>query len=143
MQSINRSPRRLVVSTVVLSALLLASVAPAAAEPPTYEFPAPIFDIDAAPNGAIIAAGGTGLMAGHRGRVRHVIDIPVADTQPPTTVNGVDAIGVRSFFVASGGGDLAAGAAVWRVSAGRARLVGDVEAFETAHDPDAFGGPQW
>jgi hypothetical protein len=51
--------------------------------------------------------------------------------------------GRRSFFATSGGLDLAAGAGVWHVSGGTARLVGDIEAFETENDPDAFEGPQW
>jgi hypothetical protein len=55
----------------------------------------------------------------------------------------VASIGRGVFFAASGGPDLAVGAGVWRVSQGRARLIGDIHAFETEFDPDAFEGPRW
>ena len=69
-----------------------------------------------------------------------VAEIPGTLGQP---ANGLAMVGRSSYFLASGGLDLAAGAGVWHVSRGGARLIGDIEAFETANDPDAFKGPQW
>lgn len=120
-----------------------------------YEFAAPVFDIDAAPNGNILVAEtvfpavptpGQSITTvkeirrtGHGG-IREIAEIATATGSP---INGLETIGSRSFFAASGGLDLAVGAGVWHVTPGGARLVVDVEAFETANDPDATQGPAW
>lgn len=105
-----------------------------------YPFPPVVSDIAAAPDGSILVAVGTGIHEIAKGGQSHIIDVPTA---PGAALNGLAATGRRSFFATSGGADLAVGAAVWRVSAGRARLVADIHAFETARDPDAFEGPRW
>lgn len=105
-----------------------------------FEFPAPAFDIDAAPDGSILIAGGTTIREIRKGKIGEVNDVP---TLPGMGVNGIAAIGRRNLFVTTESPDLARGAGVWHVSQGRVRLIGDIEAFETAIDPDAFAGPQW
>lgn len=108
-----------------------------------YQFSAPVLDIAAAPDGSILVAEGATVKEIRRGAVGEVIDISIPATTPPTSLNGLETIGRRSFFATTGGGDLATGAALWRVSQGGARMVADIEAFETEHDPDAFEGAQW
>lgn len=126
-------------------------------EPGPYEFAPPVFDIAAAPDGSILVPEtvfpaadpanpppGTSLTTVQRivrgGRVRAVAEITTAAGSP---INGVEPIGAGSFFATGGALDLAVAGAVFRVSNGVARLVGDIEAFETANDPDAFEGPRW
>jgi len=99
-----------------------------------------LFDIAAAPDGGILVAGNTSILEIRGQGIAHVADIPAI---PGATVNGVAATGRGSLFATTGGPDLAAGTGVWHVSHGGARLVGDIEAFETANDPDAFAGPRW
>ena len=98
------------------------------------------YAIDATPNGSILVTQNNTVQEIHRGKVKQIMEIPAI---PGAPINGVEAIGRRSYFVTSGGLDLAAGAGVWHVSAGQARMVGDIEAFETNNDPDATEGPQW
>lgn len=105
-----------------------------------YELPSAVSDIAAAPDGSILVAVNSSIHEIRKGGQAHVIDVP---TIPGAAINGLVAMGRRSFFATSGGPDLAAGAGVWRVSAGRARLVADIEAFETTRDPDAFEGTRW
>lgn len=121
-----------------------------------YEFAPPVFDIAAAPNGNILVAetvfpvvpeGVGGTMTTVReirrtgpGGVRHVVDM---STRPGSPINGLAMLGARSFFATSGGKDTALAAGVWHVTPAGQRLIGDVEAFETAVDPDANGGVQW
>lgn len=114
--------------------------APLAMHGGPYVIPPPAFDIDAAPDGSILVAQGASILEIRRGEVADVGNVP---TIPGSPLNGLAAIGRRSLFATSGGLDLAAGAGVWHVSQGRARLVGDIEAFETDADPDALEGPQW
>lgn len=109
-------------------------------EPDQYEFEAAVYDIAAAPDGSILVAQNTNIKTIRRGMIADVVTIP---TVPGSPINGLDAIGTGNFFAASGGLDQAQGAGVWRVSPGGARLVADIEAFETANDPDAFEGTQW
>lgn len=98
------------------------------------------YAIDATPNGSILVTQNNTVREIHRGKVKQITEIPVI---PGAPVNGVETIGRRSYFVTSGGLDLAAGAGVWHVSAGQARMIGDIEAFEKNNDPDATEGPQW
>lgn len=105
-----------------------------------YTFRPAVFDIDAAPDGSILVAENTTIREIRGGTVEDVGTIPA---HPGSPINGLEMTGRGSFFATSGGLDLAAGAGVWHVSHGQASLVGDIEAFETAHDPDAFEGQKW
>jgi hypothetical protein len=132
----------LTVMVSLLATLLVATPAIAQDRGP-YEFTAPVFDIDAAPDGSIVVAAGTNVMLIKDSAVLPIGDVPVPATTPSSALNGVAAIGDRNFWLTSGGGDLADGAALWRATPGGARLVGDIDAFETQHDPDAQAGTQW
>lgn len=98
------------------------------------------YDLDVAPDGSILVTQNGTVQRIRRGAVRQVAEIPGTLGQP---ANGLAMVGTGSYFLASGGLDLAAGAGVWHVSNGGTRLIGDIEAFETANDPDAFEGTQW
>lgn len=122
-----------------------------------YVFAPPVFDIAAAPNGNILVAetvfpavqptpGETSttvvkeIRRDGRGGVRELVEITTPLGSP---INGLVTTGRGSFFATGGALDLAFAGAVYHVSNGTARLVGDIEAFETANDPDAFEGLQW
>lgn len=124
-------------------------LASAVMDPGPYELGPPVYDISTAPDGSILLVHGAEVQEIRKGAVEHVADIPVST--PPdqqarglfATANGVAAVGRGSFFVSTGGGDLALESGIWHVSRGQVRLVGDIHAFETDHDPDALEGPQW
>ena len=119
-------------------AMLLAPTSAGAGDHVIDGFEPPVSDIDVAPDGSTVAVGGEIVQRSSRGVVTTVTGVDVTQTSPEvTTLNGVSAIGRGNQFVTSGGGDQAEGAALWRVTPGKARLVGDIEAFEVAHDPDA------
>lgn len=143
MRTMTRHPslRRLMVALAV--AALVAMPATAAAQ--VSGFGAPVFDIDAAPDGSILVAGADGTIYAVRDdTVEVVAGLPLPQTAPvPTTLNGIAAIGRGNYFATTGGGDLAAGAKLWRVAPGGARMVADIEAFEIANDPDATAGLAW
>lgn len=102
---------------------------------------APIFDIAATPAGSILLAEFTTVREIRRGGdVDEVITVPTVEG---SAINGLEPIGRGNFFATSAGLDLAVGAGLWRVSRGKARLVADIEAFETENNPDATEGPQW
>ncbi|HSM35028.1 MAG TPA: ScyD/ScyE family protein [Longimicrobiales bacterium] len=105
-----------------------------------YEFAPPVFDIAAAPDGGILVAEFTTIKQVRGDRVVGLNEVP---TLPGLAVNGLAASGRGSIMATSGAGDLAMGAGLWHVTPGRVELVGDIEAFETASDPDAFFGPMW
>lgn len=102
----------------------------------------PIFDIAATPRGSIVFAEFATLREfdPRKGGIRDILTVPTADG---SAVNGIAPIGARSFWIASAGLDEAVGAGLWRVSNGKARLVGDIEEFEIANDPDATIGTGW
>lgn len=136
--------RRLGVMMMAISLIAAPASAGAAEE---HHFNGVVFDIEAVPGGGILVAdayAGT-VHEIRRGVASELASIPVPSTgaQFPTGVNGLAAIGAGNFFATTGGGDLAAGAKVWRVAPGGARMVADIEAFEQANDPDAFIGPRW
>lgn len=114
-----------------------------------YTFSAPVFDIAATPDGSILVTEGNIIKEISRNGVREIVTIPTVQGEGPigvpatTPINGLEPIGRGNFFVTRGGLDLALGAGLFRASRGGARLVADIEAFETAHDPDAEEGPQW
>lgn len=60
-----------------------------------------------------------------------------------TPLHGMAAIGQRDIVAARGGLDLAANAAVVRITPAGSRVVADVEAFETENDPDRFAIGDW
>lgn len=100
----------------------------------------PIFDLATAPDGSILYTAGQSVMQLRKGEASSVIEVDGIGDSP---LNGLATTGRRSFFTAVGGLDLAANAAVLHVSGGTTRSIGDIEAFETAYDPDANAGPQW
>lgn len=102
----------------------------------------PIFDIAATPRGSIVFAEFATLREfdPRKGGIRDILTVPTAEG---SAANGIAPIGSRSFWVASAGLDKAVGAGLWRVSNGNARLVGDIEEFENAYDPDANIGTGW
>jgi hypothetical protein len=113
---------------------------PGAQNSPYDAFSPVAYDLEAAPDGSILVTQNSAVREIRNGRVQDVTAVP---SIPGSPANGLAITGRRSFFATSGGLDLAAGAGVWHVSGGTARLVGDIEAFETENDPDAFEGPQW
>lgn len=142
----SRTPRRLV-TTIIAALLAMAPTTALANDAYTFDG-AIVFDIAAAPGGSILVADAyAGAIHEIRsdGRIGQLASVPVPNTGPvfPAGVNGLAALGRGDFFATTGGGDLAAGAKVWRVSPGGARMIADIEAFENAHDPDAFSGPGW
>lgn len=107
----------------------------------TYSQFSPVaYDLDVAPDGSILVTQNGTVKKIRKGAVTQVAEIPGTLQQP---ANGIATTGRGSYFLASGGLDLAAGAGVWHVNNGGARLIGDIEHFETTNDPDAFEGPQW
>jgi hypothetical protein len=139
-----RGPRR--VAAAIIAGLLAMAPSMAAASDGFSFDGAIVFDIAAAPGGSILVADAyTGVIHEIRnGESAPFASVPVPDTgAAPSGVNGLASIGRGNFFATTGGGDLAAGAKLWRVSPGGARMVADIEAFEVAHDPDATVGPAW
>lgn len=141
-----RGWRRLFVA-LMAAALVTAPASAGAGE--AYHFDAPVYDIEAAPDGSILVANGASIKEIRHGMISHVTDVPIVDPALceglpfAGCVNGIAAVGRGSMFATSGGLDLAAGAGLWHVSRGGPRLIGDIEAFESAHDPDATFGPAW
>lgn len=115
-------------------------LATAAALEGPFELSPAVFDIDATPAGTILAAENATIKEIRKDGVATLVEVP---TIPGVAINGIEAIGRGSFFATSAGLDLAEGAGLWRVSPGGARLVADIEAFETEVDPDANVGPGW
>ena len=141
-RTVYEAKRRRAVLVASLGAVLLsAPIAAGAAD--QYAFDPAAFDIAAAPDGSILVTGNDTISAIRNGVIRQVAEVPVPVTDPPSTLNGLAAIGSGNYFATTGGGDLAQGAKLWRVSPGNARMVADIGGFETAHDPDAAGGLQW
>lgn len=141
----SRSTRWRAVLVASLSFMLVAAPATAGAAEAHSFHGTLVFDIGAAPDGSILVADAFGgaIHAIRDGNVSTIAGLPVPTTTPGSTLNGIAAIGAGDFFATTGGGDRAAGAKLWRVSRGNARMVADIEAFETAQDPDATMGPMW
>lgn len=139
--------RRQALVLLAVAVMLLTVLAPAAATPAAdpeegYSLGVgPVFDIAAAPDGSLLAVGGFSVWEIRHGQVSEVITGDFGSKA--LGLNGIAALGRGSYLVTTLPGDLAVGAGVWRVSPGGVRLLGDIEAFETEHDPDAFAGPQW
>lgn len=116
----------------------------------------PVFDIEAVPNGNILVPV-TAAPANFPAPGEATTTIKEIRTQGPggvrdygevTTptgvpINGLTSVGQGSLFAARGGQDLAVAAAVLHVTPRGARMMGDIEAFEIANDPDAFAVGDW
>ena len=126
--NMNRIGRRITVATAA-AALLLVPVAASA----VGGLAGPVFKLDAAPNGDILAADASSGV--------HVIrDDVVVDTIDLPGAASVAAIGSKSFWVATSSMDTEndSGQALWRVSNGRARMIANLFELE-ALDPDGAG----
>lgn len=106
----------------------------------SYEFQGPVFDIAAVGDGSILVTEGLTVRRITASGVESVVVVPTVEGSP---VNGLAAFGGEGFLLTSGGLDLAVGAGVWRVVDGTAHMVADIEAFESARDPDATEGSRW
>ena len=94
---------------------------------------APLFGLDAAPDGSLLAALASGVVRIHAGATEVVAELP--------TVNGVAAAGRGDAFVVTGGsvdpGQIfPTSRKLFRVSNGKVRLVADLWAYEQAVNPD-------
>lgn len=127
--SSSKGVRRRAVLYALATLLLLVPVSAGADE--EYHFDAPAFEIEATADGGILVAEHNTIKEIRRGVVS-----TVAQVDSITSVQGLAATGRGSFFASTGALDLAEGAAVYHVSRGGVRMVADIEAFETAEDPD-------
>ena len=114
----------------------------------SFEFNAPVFDIGATPDGGILVAetnfpGFISETVVKKITRRGIQTVTGIETVPRSPINGLAALGSKNFFASAGGQDLAVGAKIYQVTPGGQWLVGDIEAFEIANDPDANIGPQW
>ena len=112
-----------------------------------HTFSAPVFDIEAAPNGNILVAetvlGGvaTGastireiLTQGNRSGTGEIVEFTTPDGVTP--IHGMAAVGQRNIVAARGGLDLAENAAVVRITPAGSRVIADIEAYEKENDPE-------
>lgn len=115
-----------------------------------YEFPAPVYDIAAAPDGSILLGlnedlhptfeeqGILKVQQIKNGKISTMAEFPSF-----TALQGIAPIGAGNAFVTTGGADLAEHGELYRVSNGNVRMVADLGAYEFANDPDAYAGTQW
>ncbi|MBY5160925.1 ScyD/ScyE family protein [Salsipaludibacter albus] len=118
-----------IVVAAAAAALLAVPVAASAAG----HFAGPVFKLDSAPNGDILAAdAGAGVAILDDGELDKTLPAPGAAS--------VAAIGSKSFWVVTGGQDTLSdsGQALWRVSNGKARMIANMFELESA-DPDGSG----
>jgi hypothetical protein len=123
--------RQTIVTAIATAALLVPATAWGAAG-----LDGPVFKLDTAPNGDILAAeASSGILVIDRedGEVDDTIDLP--------GVQSVAAIGTRSFWAVTSpgappltGGDN--GQALWRVSNGKARMIANLFEVEQSLNPD-------
>ena len=138
-----RTGRKMAMLATASAAVLLAAPSATASrsmDSGPYELAGPSFDIDAAPDGSILVAGGNSLATIRNGSVEVINSIELTELPPgapASGVNGVAAIGAQNAWVATGGADEAIDAGIWRVDRGQPKLVGDISAFERTNDPDA------
>ncbi len=109
------------------------SLAKAPTPPAGVTVGAPLFGLDAAPDGSLLAAVASGVVRIHAGTTEVVAELP--------TVNAVAAVGRGDAFVVTGGSlDPAqifpTSRKLFRVSNGSVRLVADLWAYEQAVNPD-------
>lgn len=140
---------RLALMTVVALVVALALPPVGAGADGGRELAGVVYDIEAVADGSILVAENTTVLELRRGELTLVADLPTAVGEGPigvpatAPVNGLAAMGRGNFFATAGGIDAAEGAALWRVSRGKARQVADIETFEQEHDPDAAEGSRW
>ncbi|MDH3249250.1 MAG: ScyD/ScyE family protein [Acidimicrobiia bacterium] len=118
--------RRSAALAAALAVLLLPMAATAVSG-----FQGPVFKLDTAPNGDILAAdAGAGVAV--------IRDGVLQSTLPAPGAASVAAIGSKSFWVVTGGADpeTDSGQALWRMSNGKARMVANLFALEEAENPD-------
>ena len=107
----------------------------------TYTFAAPVLDIAATSEGTIlVTTPPDSVKEISRDGVAAVTRIPVTEG---ALVNGLAVADGDTFYVATGGLDLAAGAALWEVSSGNVKQIADIRRYETKQDPDALAGSKW
>lgn len=107
-----------------------------------FEFPAPVYDIAAAPDGSILVS----VNDGNNRKIEKIKNGKVSTMfafETATAIQGIAPIGAGNTFVVTGGADLAEHGELYRVSNGNIRMVADLGAFEFANDPDATAGIQW
>lgn len=107
-----------------------------------FEFPAPVYDISATPDGSILV----GLNDGDTRSVQIIKNGKVEDmvtVDATSDINGIASIGSGNAFLTTAGTDLAVEGELYRVSHGTSRMVADLAAYERENDPDAFEGIQW
>lgn len=110
-----------------------AAVAPLAAN--ANGFSSPLFDLATAPNGDLLVAdAGAGVVA--FGGTSGVLDIPLPGVTSVGPIGRGTAWATRG---AMGDPETDSGQALFRVTAGKARLVANLYAFEAANDPDGAG----
>ncbi len=117
--------------TVAAAAIALLAVPVAASA--VGGFSGPVFKLDSAPNGDIMATdAGAGVVVLDGEEVDTTLSLPGAQA--------VAAIGAKSAWVVTGGTDTEAdtGQALWRVTKGKARMVANLFALEEL-DPDGAG----
>lgn len=102
--------------------------------------PGPAFDITATPSGSVLVGVGGTVHEITRSGLVEIAEVP---STAGTPVNGLAARGARSAFAASAGVNEGAGGAVWQVTAGGARTIADIQAYELEHDPDVRLGDRW
>lgn len=104
--------------------------------PASVTLAAPVFDLDVAPDGSLLAAIASAGVAGIRGTGTELI-------APLPGVNGVAALGGGEAVAVTGGSldpsqIFPTSRKLFRVSAGRVRELADLWAFEQSVNPDAF-----
>jgi hypothetical protein len=119
-----------------------------------HTFAPPVFDIAAEPNGNILVPVTQFPDVGvpdfdvtsqiweirQNGSIR---EHSTVETRNGSPVNGIHPVGRGNLLVTSGALDLAEAAGLWRVTPGGQQLLGDIEAYEIAFDPDANVALQW
>jgi hypothetical protein len=119
-----------------------------------YAFAPPVFDIAVAPNGNILVpvtvfpdeGAAPGEATSRIWEIRRdgsTHQHSLVRTRAGSPVNGIHSLGGGNLLVTSGALDLAEAAGLWRVTPGGQWLVGDIEAFEIAVDPDANEALRW
>ena len=109
----------------------LPSNSPAPAE--GVVIPAPLFGLDAAPDGSLLAATGAGVFGIRAATAESIAQLP--------GVNGVASLGVGDAFIVTGGSTdpsqiFPTSRKLFRMSNGSVRLLADLWAYEQAVNPD-------
>lgn len=115
-----------------------------------YQFPGPVYDIAAAPDGSILVGLNEDLDPNFEKKgtlkvqqIKNGKISTMAEFRSYTALQGIAPIGTGNAFVTTGGADLAEHGELYRVSNGNVRMVADLGAYEFENDPDANAGTQW